>query len=134
MSLTLYGRNLHANVLSGRVTMPSSFWLMLLLSLPDPAEPMATTAAREPSGASYDRVEVLLGSSHWSAASGGVSALTDPITYLPEENWGLIVGWGLATDNPDGDLYRFGALAGPISAKMGVELTINGYPRIEVAA
>lgn len=134
MSLTTYGRNLHANVLAGRDTIPASWWLMLMLSAPDPAESMATTAAREPSGASYGRQEVQTGSGHWSDAAGGTSAFTDVLTWTPAEDWGRIICWGLATAETSGTLYRFGTLASPVNARTGITLSNSGYPRIEVPA
>ncbi len=132
MSLTNYGRNLHAAVLTGQDTMPAQWYLMLLLSLPTATESMATTSAREPTAVDYERILIDLGSDSWSTPVNGITYLSDTIEITPENDWGALVGWGLATAATSGTLYKFGSLDAPISARAGSTLVLNGYPRIEV--
>lgn len=122
--MSTYGGDLYAEVLVGIQGPPSVWYLALLNTIPSPGDTGTDISSSEPVGSSYSRVLISAGSGSWAAASDGMCMCTDPITYSPTENWGIINAYALCTAVTGGQVLFYDYLLAPITIKAGATVTI----------
>lgn len=125
--LSTYGGNLYAEVIVGRSSAPTEFYLALLDTLPGPDDSGTDIALVEPSGASYSRVLISTGAANWSAASDAACTYSNLIEYSPTEDWGTIIAYALCTASTGGYMVFYQQLSAPLTIKSGstVQITSN---------
>jgi hypothetical protein len=122
--LSTYGGNLYANVVTGRQSAPTSWYLALLTELPGVDDSGTDIASAEPSGASYTRKLISTGLSNWSAPADGYCTYTPVITYSPAENWGTLTAYALCTASTGGQVVFFDLLAYPVVIRPNSVVTV----------
>lgn len=98
---------------TGTYVKPTTLYMLLFTTLPTTG---AAIDGVECAAASYDRVPYGPSDAAWAAPVGGNGEFYNLFSIIfptPQENWGTIVGWGLADADlaTGGNLLIFSALA-----------------------
>jgi hypothetical protein len=122
--LSTYGANLYVGVMLGISVAPTTLYLAILDTTPDPNDSGTDIAAYEPSSLAYERVEILTGNADWDTPSGGMSIYLSSIGYNPDSNWGSFGYYALCTAITAGEVLMFGSLGGTVAFSDGATITI----------
>jgi len=108
-SITDYGADLVANIITGNATMPATLYVALCAGVPDTGFDGTVLDTIEPQDASYGRQSISMASSAWDVSSAGVCTSLVAVNYsVPAADWGIITHWALCTAATNGEVFGYG--------------------------
>jgi hypothetical protein len=111
-AITEYGADAFTNHITGKVALPSSFYVALCSAEPDQATDGTLLAALEPSGGSYARQVLNRGAAYWNDAAGGAGTTVSTLSFpTATADWGSLTHYALCTAASGGEVYGWGELA-----------------------
>jgi hypothetical protein len=116
LALTDYGADAWSGLLVGVGTLPSSWYIALLIGdqQPDSGVDGTSLAGYEPVDGVYTRMPIGTGSTNWSGPSGGVMS-SIPLIQFPAASiaWGKVLGLALCDASTAGNVWATGLLDVP---------------------
>jgi hypothetical protein len=133
--ITDYGANAFTNHITGKVALPSSFYVALCKAEPDQGTDGTLLAAIEPSGGSYARQLLNRGAAYWNDAGGGAGTTVSAIAFpTASADWGNLTHYALCTATSAGEVYGWGLLANPVYLTSGQVYTLDAGSVAIIAA
>lgn len=122
MPLTWYGRDLKLGVLIGEKTFPTTLYVALLWSSPQPDCTGLTIRDMEPVyEASYARAPINMVIDEWvyPSVQGVITNKNELAFPTPATSWGTLTAYALATDSQEGQVFGYGVLTSPVVPVLG---------------
>lgn len=121
--VTDYGATQWAQVITGAISLPSSYWIALCDEEPGTDMDGTVLADLEPVGG-YGRVQYLTGPTYWDNNGQYVTNLNTISFGIPTADWGMITHFALCDASSGGDLYAFGEFMNPQDVTTQTSFTI----------
>lgn len=125
--ITSHGAQEFAKRVLGMTNSVDDLWLLLLRSAPLVGNNDAS-ALDEPTDIVYARQQLSLGDANWEAPyqySGRTQYLNNINYAVATEDWGTLIGWGLADSQTNGLLYLWAEFSEPMYLEEGQQFVVT---------
>lgn len=126
LALTDYGADLWAGILVGVGSLPSSFYVAVVMGDPDVSIDGTSLASYEPTDGAYARQALGKTSTNWSGPSSGIMTAIPTITFPASTiAWGKVTGIALCDASTAGNVLATGPVDTPTYVDAGYTLFID---------